>query len=88
MIEAAIVKNGDPCKELPNVRALMAAYRKGKLEFDGRVTYWSGGEKVGEAAKFEVEDFRKLNKGNKGEKGFWVEGVCPDIDGPFGGETN
>ncbi|KAJ5180205.1 hypothetical protein N7492_003415 [Penicillium capsulatum] len=75
MLEDFLEKDGDPVEELPNVRALIEAYRSKELVFDGGVTYWSGGEKVGEAKTFELKDFWRLNKGNTGEKGFWVEGV-------------
>ncbi|KAJ5084120.1 hypothetical protein NUU61_008699 [Penicillium alfredii] len=80
--EAELVKDGDKGEHLPNVRALIKAYRSGKLAWDEtKVTYWSKGKQLCEPQEFDVEGFKKINLANNGHKGFWVEGG--EKPGPF-----
>jgi hypothetical protein len=70
----------DPTEQLPNVDAIIAAYRSGELTWrPGYVTFWSKGKKLGRVKKFDVDDFLKVNKEHEGHKGFWVEGVCSAV---------
>ncbi|KAK5789576.1 hypothetical protein VI817_008699 [Penicillium citrinum] len=66
---------GDDYKQLPNVRAIIEAYRMGELDFSSTlVTYWSNGEKISEPGKFQLKHFLSVNKRYNGHEGFWVEG--------------
>lgn len=69
--------NGDPLQQLPNVRALLGAYRLGELQWssEGKVTFWSKGKQIGEPRVFDWDDFEKVAREHNGHKGFWVEGV-------------
>lgn len=78
MIEKQVEEWGDPCKELPNIRAIITAYRAGELvwEAHSRVTYWCNGKCIQGPSEFSWDDFRKLNtKENRAGGGFWIEGV-------------
>lgn len=76
LIEQHLVKTGDPCKELLNVRAIITAYENGELKWDENTTYWCQGKKVAGPSIFSWEDFRKYNtQENRGDGGFWVEGA-------------
>lgn len=68
---------GDRYEQLPNVRALIDAYRSGQLEWssEGRVTFWSKGHQIGEPRQFDWGEFEKVAGENDGQKSFWVEGV-------------
>lgn len=75
-IEKFLVEKNDPCGELSNVKAIIAAYQKGELEWNDKTTYWGQGRMIAEPYKFSWADFRKFNTAeNRGDGGFWVEGV-------------
>ncbi|KAJ5901553.1 hypothetical protein N7495_002081 [Penicillium taxi] len=67
-------KDGDPLEEISNIQAIIEAYKSETIKLDGLVTYWSHGKLVGGPKEFTVEEFREVNRANKGHKGFWVEG--------------
>jgi hypothetical protein len=76
-IREELVASGDHTEQLPNVDAIIAAYRSGELNWwPGYVTFWSKGKKLGRAKKFDVDEFLEVNRKHDGHKGFWVEGVC------------
>jgi len=76
-----IIKNdletrGDPDEQLSNVRALLKAYREGKLNWSkGMVTYWSNGLQLNTPSKFNRKIHEKMLKENNTTKSWWVEGV-------------
>lgn len=73
---AAQLKKKDPCKELVNVEAVLEAYESGKLEWNDDATYWCQGKMIAGPSPFSFEDFARLNTDeNRGDSGFWVEGV-------------
>ncbi|CAI7622301.1 unnamed protein product [Penicillium pancosmium] len=75
-IEEHLSKEGDNYKELPNVRALITAYKSGQLKWNGGlVTYWSKGLKLSEPRPFDWDEFEAINKKHDGHDAFWVEGV-------------
>lgn len=75
-IQTYLKANDDPCKELPNVEAIMAAYEAGTLEWNDNATYWCQGKMIGGPSPFSFETFHILNTAeNRGDGGFWVEGV-------------
>ena len=75
-IEKFLVEKKDPCKELPNVKAILVAYKNGELEWNDKTTYWGQGRMIAEPFQFAWSDFRKFNTAeNRGDGGFWVEGV-------------
>ncbi|KAJ5733424.1 hypothetical protein N7493_002210, partial [Penicillium malachiteum] len=76
VIEDYLVGIKDPCGELKNVRAIIAAYQSGELEVNGKATYWGQGKMVAGPSVFMMEDFRRYNTAeNRGDGGFWVEGM-------------
>lgn len=75
-ISKHLKKIGDPCKELRNVKAVMAAYQSGELKWNYLATYWCQGKMIEGPSRFLWKDFRRLNNAeNRGGEGFWVEGV-------------
>ncbi|KAJ5108323.1 hypothetical protein N7456_004998 [Penicillium angulare] len=73
----------DPHRELPNVKAIMAAYEKGKLKWDDNATYWCQGKMIAGPSVFDWQDFGRLNtKENRGDGGFCVEGSNNDVQVP------
>lgn len=76
IVEAHLKEIKDPLKELPNVEAVLAAYEAGTLAWDGNATYWCQGKMIDGPAPFSFERFSELNtEANRGDGGFWVEGV-------------
>lgn len=66
----------DPCGMLPNIRALITAYRTKQLEWTpGLVTYWSKGDRICQPRPFHYEEFLEINQAHDGHTDFWVEGV-------------
>ncbi|KAK5806214.1 hypothetical protein VI817_000472 [Penicillium citrinum] len=75
-IQTYLKANDDPCKELPNVGAIIAAYEAGTLEWNDNATYWCQGKMIGGPSPFSFETFHILNTAeNRGDGGFWVEGI-------------
>lgn len=75
-IQNMLQTEGDPDGQLPNVRALAAAYRTGGLKIErGVVTYWSKGVRLNEPTKFSRELHEKMLRENDSTHSFWVEGV-------------
>ncbi|KAJ5633494.1 hypothetical protein N7528_001336 [Penicillium herquei] len=71
-------KNGDKRRLLPNINAIIKAYRSKDLAWqDGLVTYWAKGEKVsGKPKEFTWEDYDVYcEKNGGGSENFWVEGL-------------
>ena len=80
IVEAHLKEIKDPLKELPNVEAVLAAYEAGTLAWDGNATYWCQGKMIDGPAPFSFERFSELNtEENRGDGGFWVEGVSFSI---------
>lgn len=74
------VEKRDPCKEIKNINAIIAAYESGALKFDGSATYWCQGKMLGKAAGFDITHVQELNtEKNRGDGGFWAEGVRFEI---------
>ena len=66
----------DIFEQLPNIEALLKAYRSGQLEWHvGFVTYWSGGLQICQPRRFDWDEFEAINSRHLGHKGFWTEGV-------------
>ncbi|KAJ5669303.1 hypothetical protein N7462_010373 [Penicillium macrosclerotiorum] len=65
----------DKLELLPNVLAIIQAYRSGNLKWTrGLVTYWSNGHKLAEPRPFRWDEYKDLNHEHQGHKGFWIEG--------------
>lgn len=73
------LQSSDNFNQLPNVRALLQAYREGRLHWNlGLVTYWFEGVQLCEPRPFRWDEFEVLNAHHSGKTGFWMEGVsCP-----------
>ncbi|KAJ5152026.1 hypothetical protein N7492_010321 [Penicillium capsulatum] len=81
-IERRLLEKGEGEAELPNIRAIMKAYRTRQLEWTGEITYWSNGRMVGGRADWDPDDCLAVANREGSGRGFWLEGV----DGP--GPTN
>lgn len=70
------LQGGDTKNQLPNVRAILSAYRnKTLLWTNGLVTYWSKGKQISQPRPFVWDEFDAINSAHQGHDGFWVEGV-------------
>lgn len=69
-------EGGDQYDQLANVEALIEAYRSGRLDWTGLVTYWSKGVQLCQPRPFDWDEFEAINKKHNGSSAFWVEGVC------------
>lgn len=66
----------DRSKQLPNIEALLEAYRSGQLDWNsGLVTYWSKGVQICQPRPFDWDEFELINSEHEGHQGFWTEGV-------------
>lgn len=75
-IKEALEDNGDPDKEIPNIRAMLDEYIAGSLSWiPGKVTYWGRGERLTPAKDFTWEECERLAQNYSATQGFWVEGV-------------
>lgn len=75
IIARKLMEDNDPCRELVNVNAVIAAYKSKKLKF-GHTSYWAQGKILAESPMLDFDIFRALNtEKNRGKGGFWVEGV-------------
>ncbi|KAJ5813132.1 hypothetical protein N7447_010155 [Penicillium robsamsonii] len=69
------LEDEDEDNNLSNVRALMTAYRSGKLIWDREsVSYWSNGGLIAGPKKLNIQELYSLSA-KHGPTGFWVEGV-------------
>ncbi|KAJ6185378.1 hypothetical protein N7519_006679 [Penicillium mononematosum] len=69
------LQSSDNFNQLPNVRALLQAYREGRLHWNiGLVTYWFEGVQLCEPRPFSWDEFEVLNAHHSGKTGFWMEG--------------
>ncbi|KAJ5285781.1 hypothetical protein N7524_001087 [Penicillium chrysogenum] len=74
----------DPNEQLPNIDALLRAYKAGALEWNtGLFTYWSRGVQICQPRPFNWDEFEAINAHYNGVKGFWTEGVS----GPGNGSS-
>ncbi|KAJ6131832.1 hypothetical protein N7471_007047 [Penicillium samsonianum] len=70
------LQSSDNFNQLPNVRALLQAYRGGMLHWNiGLVTYWFEGVQLCQPRPFSWDEFEVLNTHHSGKTGFWMEGL-------------
>lgn len=75
-IQKILEENGDPHSKLESVKAIIAAYRTGGLEWhEGLVTYWCQGRQISQPRPFESEEARLLGAHFEKDGGIWVESV-------------
>ncbi|CAI7599441.1 unnamed protein product [Penicillium discolor] len=68
------LQSSDKFNQLPNVIALLQAYRGGLLHWNiGLVTYWFEGVQLCEPRQFSWDEFEVLNAHHSGKRGFWME---------------
>ncbi|CAG8948052.1 unnamed protein product [Penicillium salamii] len=69
-------EHADEFEHLPNVKAILNAYRTRKLDWYGHnlVTYWSYGKQLCEPRPLHWAECEALASKHKGNKSFWVEG--------------
>lgn len=77
VMRTTLEKDGDELGQIPNIDAILNAYREKKLTWiHGAVTYWSKGEKICDGPKpFDWKEFDSYNARHEGYRSFWVEGV-------------
>ncbi|KAJ5281567.1 hypothetical protein N7478_006939 [Penicillium angulare] len=69
-------KDSDEYKQLPNVRALIKAYKSKALDWNqGLVTYWSHGRQLCQPRPLSWKEFYAVNRMHDGWESFWVEGL-------------
>ncbi|KAJ5170504.1 uncharacterized protein N7500_003287 [Penicillium coprophilum] len=86
IIEAHLNTNGDPDNEIPNVKAIIKAYRAGKLAWSrGWVSYWSEGVQLNEPRKFDADYHKRLAETYDTTKAWWVEGLQDPAGSNIGG---
>lgn len=75
-IEKYLKKNGDPEEEIPNIVAIIKAYRAKDIAWKwGKITYWAKGKRLNKKpVEFTWDEFERKSEA-AGGKGFWVEGV-------------
>ncbi|KAF7522635.1 hypothetical protein PCG10_007355 [Penicillium crustosum] len=79
-IDKYLSTNGDPDNQLPNVKAIIKAYRQRKLGWSrGWVSYWSKGVQVNTPQKFDADRHKKLAGEYDTNKAWWVEGFPVNI---------
>ncbi|KAJ5573546.1 uncharacterized protein N7459_007973 [Penicillium hispanicum] len=74
-VQVSLEARGDPNEQLPNVKAIIDAYRTRRLDWHGLVTYWSKGKRLCEPRPFDSDEFDAINVKYDGRKSFWVEGL-------------
>ncbi|OQE30801.1 hypothetical protein PENFLA_c002G03843 [Penicillium flavigenum] len=83
-MKTELANTTDKYEQLPNIDALLNAYKAGNLEWHtGLVTYWSRGIQICQPRPFDWDEFEAINTHYKGDKGFWTEG----ISGPGSGSS-
>ncbi|KAJ5877122.1 hypothetical protein N7455_000587 [Penicillium solitum] len=79
-IDKYLSTNGDPDNQLPNVKAIIKAYRERKLGWSrGWVSYWSKGVQLNTPQKFDADLHKKLAGEYDTTKAWWVEGFPVNI---------
>jgi hypothetical protein len=76
-MKTILERDGDEREQLPNINALIKAYRAGKLSwsYEGKVTYWNKGKQLSQPKEFEFDNLLEFHNKYDSGKGFWVEGV-------------
>ena len=76
LLELDLVAKRDPQNQLPNVRALLKAYRSGDLEIQkGQVIFYLDGVPLGEPKEWNVKEYLAIQKEKAPEAVLWVEGI-------------
>ncbi|CAI7622657.1 unnamed protein product [Penicillium discolor] len=77
MMKTDLASTTDDSEQLPNIDALLEAYKSGDLDWNtGLVTYWLKGARISQPRPFDWDEFEAINSHHQGYKGFWVEGIC------------
>lgn len=75
-MEVDLQNDRDPYRQLPNLRAVLSAYRRGTLEWcEGLVTYWANGRQLCQPRPFDWDELEAINAKHNDVAGFWTEGV-------------
>lgn len=76
MMKTDLASTTDDSEQLPNIDALLEAYKSGDLDCNtGLVTYWLKGAQISQPRPFDWDEFEAINSHHQACKGFWVEGV-------------
>lgn len=76
MMKTYLASTTDDYQQLPNIEALLEAYKSGELDWNtGLVTYWLKGTRISQPRPFDWDEFEAINSHYQDYKGFWVEGV-------------
>jgi hypothetical protein len=69
-------RTGDPYDDLPNIVALLHAYRCRRMVYqEGRVTYWYKGVCIGGPGEYDAEEHKRLAQAQEEPRKVWVEGL-------------
>lgn len=75
-METELASAGDEYDRLPNIEAILEAYKSGKLDwYTGLVTYWSKGSRICQPRPFDWDEFEAISSHYEDHKGLWTEGV-------------
>lgn len=75
-MQSEISRKGDKYEQLPNLKAILKAYREGTLKaWPGLVTYWSDGKQLCQPRPFDWAECEAINRANEGTKAFFTEPV-------------
>lgn len=89
-MKTILERDGDENEQLPNVNALIKAYRSRKLSwsYEAKVTYWNKGKQLSKPRDFKFDDLLDFHKKHDTGKGFWVEGVSTFFPFPLESDIN
>ncbi|KAJ6112388.1 hypothetical protein N7512_007712 [Penicillium capsulatum] len=79
-IKQALGKDKAQPSQIPNVKAVIKAYKSGKLVLGkDQVVYFAGGQQLGAPQAWDQNEYLKIQRANQNRGAFWVEGVILQI---------
>lgn len=62
--------------QIPNIDAILAAYRSGKLQVKrGMVSYWAHGKQLSDLKPLDFDDVKAASENDGDKECFWVEEI-------------
>ncbi|KAJ5151582.1 hypothetical protein N7492_009877 [Penicillium capsulatum] len=75
-IKQALGKDKAQPSQIPNVKAVIKAYKSGKLVLGkDQVVYFAGGQQLGAPQAWDQNEYLKIQRANQNRGAFWVEGA-------------
>lgn len=74
-MQSAFEESVDEHEVLPNIRAVIEAYRSRQLDWNPGliITYWSNGVQLWQPRQFDRDELMAINTEHEGHKGIWTE---------------